>query len=237
MTDSSPGIRLTRSLEDYLETIHELQRDGGEVRVRDIAAARGVKAGSVSPALRRLAELGLVDYAQREHIGLSQRGAGLARRIYARHHLLELLFQDVLLLAPQDAEPVACAMEHSLSPAAMDRLARFLEYLEVQDEAEGFLAGFHEWLDKVDGAAAPLGPQKRITLAQLQRGQRARVLRVQGRGEQRRGLLDMGILPDVELQVLRGLAPGQPLSILLHGFAVELDEAQARAVRVEPVAA
>ncbi len=151
MAASTPGFHLTRSLEDYLETIYALIRDQRVVRVRDIAEARGVKPGSVSPALRRLSALGLVDYTQRGHIGLTPQGERLARRVYARHRVLERLLGDVLLLPQQDAEPVACAMEHSLTPAAMDRLTLFLEYLEEHGEGRSFLADFHAWLGSEDG--------------------------------------------------------------------------------------
>jgi DtxR family transcriptional regulator, Mn-dependent transcriptional regulator len=147
MASPSNGIVLTRALEDYLETIYELLRERHEARVRDIAEARGVKAGSVSPALRRLSDLGLLDYTRRGHIGLTPTGERLARRIHARHRALEQLFVQVLAMDPTDAEPVACAMEHSLTPAAMDRLARFLEYLDVHDRGRGFLAEFHAWLE------------------------------------------------------------------------------------------
>jgi DtxR family Mn-dependent transcriptional regulator len=141
------GIVLTRALEDYLETIFELLRDRREARVRDIAEARGVKAGSVSPALRRLADQGLLDYTRRGQIGLTPQGERLARRIHARHRALEGLFGRVLAMDPSDAEPVACAMEHSLTPLAMDRLVRFLEFLEEHDQGRGFLEDFHRWLE------------------------------------------------------------------------------------------
>jgi len=143
MTDSTAEPALTRSLEDYLETIYELLRDHREARVRDIAEARGVKAGSVSPALRRLADLGLVDYAQREHIGLTPLGEAAARKVYDRHRLLERLFQHVLQLPPADADPIACAMEHSLTPVAMARLERLLDLLDSHDDGRAFLEAFH----------------------------------------------------------------------------------------------
>ena len=50
--------RLTGSLEDYLETIYLLIRDRKVARVKDIAEARDVRMASVTPAMRRLAELG-----------------------------------------------------------------------------------------------------------------------------------------------------------------------------------
>ena len=96
MTNEASTSSLTASLEDYLETIYRLVREKRFARVRDIAQARGVKAGSVSPAMKRLAELGLIAYQQREYIGLTAEGERAARRIYARHQLLTSFFHDLL---------------------------------------------------------------------------------------------------------------------------------------------
>ena len=71
---------LTPSLEDYLETIYLLQQGTSEARVRDIATARDVKASSVSPALKRLADMGYLSYIQRESIRLTETGKIAARR-------------------------------------------------------------------------------------------------------------------------------------------------------------
>ena len=150
MASPKPGIVLTSALEDYLETIYELLMDRREARVRDIAEARGVKASSVSPALRRLADLGLLDYTRRGHIGLTPLGERVARRIHARHRALEQLFGRVLAMDAAAAEPVACAMEHSLTPEAMDRLVRFLEFLEEHEQGRAFLADFHARLESSD---------------------------------------------------------------------------------------
>ncbi len=152
MATPPPAPQLSRSLEDYLETIYELLRDRREARVRDIAEARGVKAGSVSPALKRLAAMGLVDYAQREHIGLTPLGERVARRVHDRHRLLERLFEDVLRMPADQAQPVACAMEHSLTPAAMDRLAAMIRFIDEDEQGAAFLTALHAWLD---GSGSP----------------------------------------------------------------------------------
>ena len=65
---------LSGSLEDYLETIYELVRDKKLARVKDIANRRGVRSASVTPAMKRLAELGLIEYVEREYIDLSEDG-------------------------------------------------------------------------------------------------------------------------------------------------------------------
>ena len=88
------ALALTSALEDYLETIFELVRDQKLARVKDIARARGVKSGSVTPAMKRLSELGLIKYVQREYIDLTPDGEIEARRIYAKHQILSRFFEE-----------------------------------------------------------------------------------------------------------------------------------------------
>lgn len=136
---------LTGSLEDYLETIYLLIQERRVARVRDIARARNVKAGSVTPALRRLADLGLIEYEQREYIDLTERGRRAARRVLARHQLLTRFFDEVLQMPPEAANAEACKLEHSLSDEAMDRLVRFFEFLAVcPHRPPALLDAFHD---------------------------------------------------------------------------------------------
>ena len=70
--------RLSASLEDYLETIYELVRTR-KWRACGTSHARGVRAASVTPAMRKLLELGLIHYEKRElhrsHAGGAAEGA------------------------------------------------------------------------------------------------------------------------------------------------------------------
>ena len=43
--------------QEYSEIIADLENENKVARVKDIAKARGVRAGSVSPAMRRLAAM------------------------------------------------------------------------------------------------------------------------------------------------------------------------------------
>ncbi len=150
---------LSRSLEDYLETIFALAREKGVVRVKDIAAERAVKAGSVSPAMARLAALGLIRRELREHIALTPQGELLARRVFARHQLLRRLLGEVLRVAPQEVEQVACAMEHSLTSSATERLVRLFEFLETQPQGQAFLREFHRWMRQQDRQSSLRGDE------------------------------------------------------------------------------
>ena len=55
------GTVLSDSLEDYLEAILELERTNKVARVKDIAEKMGVLKGSVTVALKNLAEKGYVN--------------------------------------------------------------------------------------------------------------------------------------------------------------------------------
>ncbi len=70
------------------------------------------------------------------------------------------------------------------------------------------------------------------TLDRLRPGQRGRVVSVQGSGDLRGRLIDMGLTPGVEV-LLRRTAPfGDPLEIGLRGYALSLRRADAKAVVV-----
>lgn len=244
MTTLAQGV-LTGSLEDYLETIYELMRGNEYARVRDIAAARGVKPGSVSPAMRRLADLGLISYVQREYISLTDQGREEARRVFARHQLLTRFFREILGMERASAEQDACAMEHSLSPEAMDRLVRMLEFLGNCPDGQGVLDRFHQCgLMRNDIPTCGPGctnrihrmgghPPVQIPLSQVQPGREAVVKTVGGRGALRQRLLDMGILPEVRIEVERLAPTGDPIWIRIQGYQLSLRKGEAESVLVE----
>jgi DtxR family transcriptional regulator, Mn-dependent transcriptional regulator len=246
-TSSTPDpSELSSCLEDYLETIFELVCERKVARVRDIAEARSVKAASVSPALRRLATLGLIEYQEREYIGLTPLGEVAARRVLARHHVLTNFLGEVLGMPREAASADACAMEHSLSDVGMNYLVRFLEYLRMCPEATEFVTMFHEY-GRLD-VGLPLGSapftksrsrnphatQPSIPLTKLRLLHGATVQMVRGQGAVRQRLLDLGLLPGAEIQVLRVAPASGPLWIQLGGTQLSLRHHEAEVVLVAP---
>jgi len=239
---------ITKALEDYLETIFLLVRDHGFARVRDIASARKVKASSVSPALKRLAEQGLVRYVQREYVGLTEQGTHEARRVLARHELLTRFFRDVLRMPAEAADQEACAIEHCLTAEAMNRLARFFEFSCAYPEShrawqEKFLT-FDRGQDcEPDGRAvcaedspSKAGTVERVmSVSDLKPGQQGIVRQVNAKGAIRQRLLDMGLLPDVVLRVERVAPVGDPVWISLHGSQLALRRKEAKTVLISKV--
>ena len=236
---------LTPALEDYLETIFRLVGESGSARVGDIARARDVRPGSVTPAMKRLDELGLIEYTQRENIGLTARGESAARRIYAKHQVLTRFFKNILKLPAEIAERDGCAVEHALSPETVDQLVRLFEYMEVCPDGK-------EYLDKFSTCPAvhPEAPpcslecnhvpidepgRPMMSIASLKPGQSGRVRQVNCEGAIRQRLLDMGILPGVQLELARVAPAGDPVWIRLQGYELALRKNEASQVSIEAV--
>ncbi len=115
-------MRLSRRAEDYLRTIYELQ--GERVRVKDIAAALGVKPPSVTEMLRRLQELGLVRYTRRG-VSLTREGERVAGSIKDRHEaIVELL--RMMGVPEETARRDAHRMEHVISVETIEHIKRFV---------------------------------------------------------------------------------------------------------------
>ena len=71
---SETSDKLSASLEDYLEAIYWATVEHGAARAKEIALRLGVRAASVTGALRTLAEKKFINYAPYELITLTEAG-------------------------------------------------------------------------------------------------------------------------------------------------------------------
>ena len=111
----------------YLKALYQLCRTHPVGRVRDLAEELGVTPGTVSTALNRLQELGLVE---REHYGgalLTPTGEAVAECVERRFEILKTLLVEVFGVDEAHAEADACLMEHAVSPITLNRMSQFLE--------------------------------------------------------------------------------------------------------------
>ena len=67
-------IKLSQSLEDYLEAIYRIQQSSEKVRAVDISRELNVSRASVTEALKKLDEMNLVNYGRYETLSLTESG-------------------------------------------------------------------------------------------------------------------------------------------------------------------
>jgi DtxR family Mn-dependent transcriptional regulator len=146
MPKTAQKQKLTTSLEDYLESVLLLVRQGHVARVRDIAKRLGVSMPSVTAALKALSKRELVNYDPYQVVTLTDRGAELGEEIHKRHRVLRGFLTDVLALKDKSAEEYACKMEHAVDAEFLERLGEFVAFVvEHPDNGQAWLAKFGEF--------------------------------------------------------------------------------------------
>jgi len=118
------------SLEDYLEAILGLSESATPaVRVTDLSERLAVSKPSVSIAVKKLADAGLVSHEPYGDIRLTPAGRERAEDVASRHDLMYRFLRNILGVSGETAERDACRLEHGLSPETVRCLARFVESL------------------------------------------------------------------------------------------------------------
>ena len=119
-------MKLSQSLEDYLEMVHMLRLANGIARVKDIAAALSVKMPSVAKAILELKKLGLVTQEPYSGVELTEAGRKAAADVLNRHILLKG-FLIRLGVSEAIADKDACSMEHILSAETLSTIEDFMK--------------------------------------------------------------------------------------------------------------
>ncbi|KWW26782.1 MAG: ferrous iron transport protein B, partial [bacterium F083] len=71
------------------------------------------------------------------------------------------------------------------------------------------------------------------TLDKLEIGQSARIKAVGGEGQRRQHFLDMGLIPDAFIKIVKYAPLGDPMEVMIHGYALTLRKADAALIEVE----
>lgn len=213
----------TQSIEDYIKAIFQLGKDGAAVQTSAIAERLDVRPASVSNMMRRLAKLGLIDYAPYRGALLTEEGEALARRMVRRHRLLERFLSEVLDYPWEEVHEEAERLEHAVSPRFVEAIDHLLER------------------PSTDPHGAPIpnrdGTMVETTypsLAELQPGERAIVRRVRDSDASLlRYFREVGIRPDVILDVVARGAHEGPITVRVDDNVLHLGHVAAAGVFVE----
>ncbi len=115
----------TEIAEDYVEAVAEIIARTGECRVRDLAAQFGVTHVTVTRALARLTEEGLVETEPYRPVALTAEGARLAHECRRRHEIV-LRFLTFIGVSAEVARIDAEGIEHHVSEETLSRIETFL---------------------------------------------------------------------------------------------------------------
>ncbi len=113
---------LSKSDRDMLKAIYRLSRDGNDAHTGVLAGALRLTPGTVTTAIKRLAERGLLDYRPYRGVELTHAGRKAAVGAIRRHRIVERFLSDMLGYAWNEADRLATAFEHDLPQEVEDRM-------------------------------------------------------------------------------------------------------------------
>jgi DtxR family Mn-dependent transcriptional regulator len=113
---------LSRPDRELMKSVYRLAREGGAARTGDLAERLGVTPGTITPAIKRLAERGLLAYRARKGAELTERGRMVAVAAIRRHRIVERFLSDMLGYPWNEADRLASSFEHELPQEVEERL-------------------------------------------------------------------------------------------------------------------
>jgi DtxR family transcriptional regulator, Mn-dependent transcriptional regulator len=127
------AVPTSPSEEMYLITVAVAEEEGraGPLPLADLAESLGISPISANQMVRRLEERGLLAYHPYHGASLTPAGRQEARRVLRGRRLWGAFLVAHLGFDAEEADALACSLEHVTPPEAADRLARFLGDPEV----------------------------------------------------------------------------------------------------------
>ncbi len=238
------AIPLTATLEDYLEAILNIVSRHKVARSMEIAEKLNVRRPTVTVALRTLAEKGLINYAPRSYVTLTDQGERIAQCVDKRHHVLRDFFTGVLMLPEKEAEEAACRMEHGMNTQVCKSL---MSLLRVTENDEDFARKIRDSIERekmnIDceqscGYARPGKDDESmngesLNLNMLGEGEKGNVLRIVGNGALKRRLRELGVTAGLPVTVIKSAPLDDPIEIRIRNCNMSLRREEAANILVE----
>ncbi len=181
------------TVEDYIKHIYLVseKRSEGEVPMGQVAEALGVVPGTATTMVKALSDAGLVQYAPRVGVQLTEPGRKLALHVLRRHRLIEQFLVEVLGFDWSEVHNEAEQLEHVVSDLLLERIDRYLGH--PTEDPHG---------DPIPSAEGELNHGKVETLVECPLHTAVSVARISDQDtEFLNYIADAGLNPGVSLQV------------------------------------
>lgn len=217
---------MTTRVEDYLETIFEIEMEGQLPSITELAVRLNLRKATVTVAIQKMTEEGLVLHERYGKIALTRSGMSLALQTYRRHSQMTYIFTQLLQIPHEAAERMACAVEHEVTPDIDSRLAGAIKFFT--DE----LGSNPEWYQRLTGALKQPQPMT-VPLTMTPAHLPSRVASVNCSEKRRLELAELGVEPG---STITRNSDDDSLVLNVGGRTVELPLEDGVAVWVIPCA-
>ncbi len=211
---------LTQNIQDYLKAIYSLTENEGSASTNALAARLGIKAGSVTGMIQKLAGSTppLVIYSKHQGVTLTSDGERAALEVIRHHRLLEAYLVEMLGYSWDEVHAEADRLEHVISEDFEARIAAALG--NPLRDPHGEL---------IPTAELTMPTDADMPLSALRPPQKAHILRVRSDDPQLlRHLESLGLVPGAQVEAVEyssfdqnvSLRVGQSESPTVVGIAI-----------------
>jgi len=186
---------MTTALDEYLEALFEMREEGIPTQQARLAEWLDVTPASVSEAIKRMAQRGLVETGRDRRVGFTASGEKLARALVRRHRLAERFLVEVVGLPWHLAHEEATEWGRVVSDRVEERL------IDILGDPPTCVHG-----NPIPGTAHPVDQSDLQPLDRVAPGGRVRLERLTEDLE-----LDLDVMRFFERS---GLMPGAEVSVL-----------------------
>ena len=213
------SMKISESMEDYLQSIYQIQMDNEYARVKDISEEMDVKTSSVISALKKLSEMELVDYQKYGYIKLTNKGMLAAALIYEKKHSVATFLNEVMCIEKKESKKLAHGLEHHLNEKLLTRMEALTLYFRKNRIK---ICDIKDYLKKYE-------EEFETTVDKFSQGEKVRILRIKGDKEIKDRLYSMGLLPGVTFKIERK-NDKDPIEIFMKNLRIILREDEVKAI-------
>jgi len=124
---------MSASEEDYLEMIYRMSTEnGGFTRVNDIAQTLHVKPPSVTKMIKKLKEIGFIDYKRYGSIKLTEKGIQVGSFLLYRHNTVKKFLS--LINIEENLHEETEKIEHTISKITLEGLSKLTDFFYTNPE-------------------------------------------------------------------------------------------------------
>ena len=123
---------ISSSLEDYIEAVYSIYTNEKKVKAVEVARRLKVSRASVTEAMQKLEQSGLINYGYYGTISITEEGVKKAKEIIKKHETLAEFFEKILGVEHNLAEETACKIEHVIDNTILKKLEKHIKEYKGQ---------------------------------------------------------------------------------------------------------
>jgi DtxR family Mn-dependent transcriptional regulator len=136
---------LTPAMEDYMEMIYRNCINEGYMRINTLSDLLNVAAPSATKMVRKLSQIGLIDYKRYGIILLTEQGTKIGSLLLERHKIIETFLKNIGVLDNELLTETEL-IEHNVSTSTLLKISIFNQFYS---ENPNFLNEYKKYTDNL----------------------------------------------------------------------------------------